>query len=279
MVQGTKLPSQSRAFRVLPDREHDYLVGRIVAAQDSPVTSLALADVYAYIDENGRQTQRTEFYLPPLADRELIVQWPQGQEPIAAFLEDRLLTPLPLDGHRWRLPLGPTDLPLALTTVCKSEESGTVALNRPRLWNNETEYPLQLTLWNVAAPASLRNAGQGEVSDATRGEMALLRLARLTQLVATAESRLASLSEQDRTAWTRLWSGRLRSESVKLEESKPPAETQPNQSTVGEEDRTTRDQLITQLNQLLTAVWSCPVLSLTMERDVHISSSAALRRT
>jgi hypothetical protein len=245
--------SPRRVFRVEPAREANYIIRRLPAAQASVQTSLAMADVLAYVDEQAAQVQRTQFMLPPLESRALILQWPDGHEPIAVYLEHRLLTPLPVDSHRWRLPIGPTDLPIALTTISRSSESSAdrVSLHRPRLWESKTEYTIPLTLWTVAAPRTLRVTGGATASAAVREEVSVLRLARLTQLVTAAESRLSSLSAADRSAWIRHWTDRLRAEGVALEQSAPQATVLPDQSTVAESDRVTREQLISQLNQLL----------------------------
>ncbi|MEX2168105.1 MAG: hypothetical protein WD851_02255 [Pirellulales bacterium] len=251
--QGNKLPTRPRVFRILPSRAHDYVLRRSPATQDDRLVSLALANVYVREDASGSQIHTTQFLLPPIAGRELIAQWPEGDEPIGVYLENRLLTPLPIDGHRWRLPIGPTDLPVALTAVSRSAADAThrVKLHRPRLWDGPAEYPIPVTLWTIATPTPRGpNAGTG-ASAATAADVALLRLARLTQLVTAAEPRLAGLPAADRRAWTQLWSGRLRAENATLERFETLADARVGQTRIDDPDLATREQLIVQLNQLL----------------------------
>lgn len=253
LVQGNKLPARPKVFRILPSRAHDYVLRRSPATQQDRLVSLALADVHVQEDASGSQVHTTQFLLPPIASRELVVQWPAEDEPIGVYLENRLLTPLPVDGRRWRLPIGPTDLPIALTAVSRSAADGTqrVKLHRPRLWDSQTEYPIPVTLWTVSTPNPLRpNAGTG-ASAASDAEVSLLRLARLTQLVTAAESTLAGLPTRDRLAWTHLWSARLRAENASLERYEKLADARVGQSKIDDRDLTPREQRIVQLNQLL----------------------------
>jgi hypothetical protein len=256
LARGIDLPPEAQAFQILPDRQHDYSIRLSPAAQEAPPAALALADVYVYIDEGGAQMHRTQFLLPPFANAMLTIEWPPGHEPVATYLENRQLRPNPVDGSHWQVPIGPTDLPIILTTVTRVSASAarSLQLNRPRLWDRESEYSLQLTLWSVATPRSLHLVGAPPHSSTTVGELTFLRLARMTQLIVAAEPHLSSLSPSDRNAWTQLWTERLRAESVALEQSGELAEAKQNQSTVRAEDDRTREQLITQLNQLLSRI-------------------------
>lgn len=252
IVQGHKLPPRARAFRVFPPRA-EFVIRRSPAGREHAAVEQALADVFVREDASGSQVFTTRFLLPPIASRELVLQWPEAHQPIAVYLENRLLASLPIDGHRWRLPIGPTDLPVALTAVSKSVEhaSHNVKWYRPRLWDEQVEYAFPVTLWSVATPLARRLPAGSTTSVASGAEIALLRLARLTQLVAAAESRIADLSPADRGAWTRLWTARLRTENAKLERAESLGDLQADESIIRDDEPATQQQLMIVVNQLL----------------------------
>lgn len=248
------LSPEARVFRVRPDRRRNFAVRRLPDSQESSTASLALADVHVREDATGSKIQTTQFLLPPVGQRELLLEWPADCDPLGVYLENQLLTPMPVGVNRWRLPIGPTDLPIVVTAVSRTG-IGTFRLTRefrrPQLWQGNAPYKLPLTLWTIETPWSAPAPAPATGAVGSVAELSALKLARLSQLLSFSEPQLAVLSEAERSTWKQLWMRRLQTESARLEDTAVAAEASSGQVDKNAETIRAREDLIAQVDQLL----------------------------
>jgi hypothetical protein len=185
---------------------------------------IRLADVRLLWSGESEYLGLASFDLEPAGTEQCVVQGAPHLQVVAAFLDDVLVPLLSEEGQRFRLSLGPPQLPQRLEFVFQgrlAEPSRAPSLRFETPWL--PDFPVARTLWSVRVPWS-----NGELtlaspeSRVTAARQELVRLETSAAIVDMAFDLAAEGGAMEADSWTRLWAERIRHSRHRLRQLQSP---------------------------------------------------------
>jgi hypothetical protein len=174
----------------------------------SASAQVALADIHLVWQPDGHCQGVATFDLKPLGATSCVLELPAECRLIHVSIESLPALLAPLGEHRWRLGLGPPQLPQRVEVVYTSPASGSASRRHfecPRLADVEVER----TLWTVYGPPSF---GIGQPRDAnwlvSAAQQELTRLQSVAALVPLPAEVLGEHLPEELARWYRPWKKR-----------------------------------------------------------------------
>jgi hypothetical protein len=229
---------------------------------DQPTALVRLADTRLAIGPFGGQLMVTRLVVVSSSATTAVLEVPHDQELVMVTSDDREALIRRLDGQRWRLPLGPAQLPQCLEIVSRpkqvtSPNGSRFELIRPRLMHESTPVPVEMSLWSIGHPSQSWILGVEGASPTTAMEQVALRLDRLVGIVAAATPAAVDLPALAGRDWYLPWAARL--ESLRQQATRtiglPNSATNVVQVVPSTEEQLTRaseqlDQWVSQCNEI-----------------------------
>jgi len=189
--------------------------------KDAPDAARArLADIVASLDHDGRRVMTTHFIIEPQGLADCTLRLPLGQQLVAVRLTGQPALIQQVNPENWRVSLGPPQLPSILEVTTRDHErrsSGEqLEIRRPALFTGGRPIPVDINLWYVEYPSTMRPPTIGATAQATAAEHAVLRFEQMLSTAEAASATAAQMPAPDGYLWFRPWSftlNRLRREA------------------------------------------------------------------
>ena len=134
---------------------------------------------------------------------------PDSQQLISVTLDDRPALVSAVGPSRWRLVLGPAQLPQLLEVVSldptEVPDLQTYTVSRPKLLVADKTLPIDLSLWSIARPRSSPSGDVDERDSVPPIDQAALRLDRMVSIAEAATPAAADAPTPDGANWFRQW--------------------------------------------------------------------------
>ncbi len=177
-----------------------------------PSAHVRLADTTVASGVNGGLLIATRFAISPNDLAECTLNLPGDQELLAANLDGGPAVVRRSDTGRYKVPIGPSQLPRMLEIVTRSADSAPSArrreLHRPTLLADDKPIPVEVSLWSIGWSKSVAPRIEGARTVAA-ADHAALRLDRWVGIAEAATSSALESPPPDGYHWFRRWAAWL----------------------------------------------------------------------
>ncbi len=172
------------------------------------VSHVMLADLHVIWQPDGNCQGVATFDLEPGTANSCVLELPPGHRLLHAAVESLPALVVPLDGNRWRLGLGPQQLPQRVEVIYTGPLAGSSSHRRfqaPRL----VDLGVDQTLWTVLGPPQFGSGGPvNSLGPCGAAEQHLVRLKSLTALVQLPAEIIGEHLPEEIVRWYRPWKQR-----------------------------------------------------------------------
>jgi hypothetical protein len=196
--QTPDIPSDARTFEVVDKR---FRVAIEPPAALQPLAHVRLADTAVSTSVSGAQLIETRLVIAAPGLAHCTLQLPRAGPALAQ----------PVDARRWRVSLGPSQLPQILEIISADRAGANEGrkLERPILLVDGKPISVELSLWSIGySPASARPRVT-EADTVTESVQTAVRLDRLVSIADSAMPAAVEAPRPDGYRWFQLWAGRL----------------------------------------------------------------------
>jgi hypothetical protein len=199
------------AYEVVTNPIHVALIPALV----QPIgASVRLVDTIVGLEPAGHQLIFTRMVVVPQNLAECTLAIPSDQELLHVAADGRPAAIRPLGPHRWRLTLGPSQLPQYIEIVSRTQagnhkSASHVELRRPQLLIQDDAMPVEMSLWSFnhsSRPGDVIVSGADRV---TRAQQSASRLDRLVSISEASTPAAVEASFPDGYNWYHPWAARL----------------------------------------------------------------------
>jgi hypothetical protein len=176
-----------------------------------------LADIHLIWQPDGNCQGVATFDLEPGTANSCVLELPPGHQLLHAAVESLPALVVPLDGNRWRLGLGPQQLPQRVEVIYTGPLAGSSSRRRfqaPRL----VDLGVDRTLWTVLGPPQFGSGGPaGSPGPRNAAEQDLVRLKSLAALVQIPAEIIGEHLPEEIVRWYQPWKQRYVTSRAALE--------------------------------------------------------------
>jgi hypothetical protein len=204
-------PDGAETFRVVADSINVTLRPRPIGASSARVR---LAETAVHVGPAGGMFAVTRFIVAPAGLDQCVVKLRAGERLVRATLNGHPALVRSFEERRWRVQLGPSNLPQTLDIVTRSVERVSssprlVEMSRPVLEQSDRPIPVDLSLWTLDRMASGGTPRVTGGAMATPAELAATRLDRLASISQSATRRAIETPVVDGLSWFAHWAAGL----------------------------------------------------------------------
>lgn len=206
-------PKDCRIFRTIAERMR---ITWSSPPAESLSASIRLAETATLIGPNGSAYVVTRFIVVPQGNSSFLLRLPDDRRLVRISLNRHPALLQEVDPWRWRVEIGPPNLPQLLEIVTQNDRAvdvdrRTIDLRRATLSQSGETVPVELSLWclySPQVPSHVRVSGAALLSRETRGAF---RLDRLASILESATHAATESPAADGYNWFAYWIGELES--------------------------------------------------------------------
>jgi hypothetical protein len=216
--------------------------------------TVRLVDTFIGLGPAGNKLILTRIVVVSQNLSECTLALPNDQELLKVSADGRPAAVKPQGGHRWRLMLGPSQLPqffeiLSRTQAGNRQNASRFELPRPRLLVQDDAMPVEMSLWSfnhASSPGEVIVSGADRV---TRAQQAASRLDRLVSISEAATPAAVEASFPDGYNWYHPWAARL----IQLRRETVEAAAEPESGLASSQVMPAKEEQMAQASERLDA--------------------------
>lgn len=200
------------AYQVTSDR---FEAVSKIAGRAASVALVRLADIAATVASDGTVAGVATFDLEPAGLTECQLELPANFQPVQLRVAGLPALSEPVGNGRWRVPLGPQQLPQRLEIlytgrVALAPAVREISLPAPVLWQNRQAIRIERTLWTVYNPVAWGYGLSSRKESSTGLQQELARMQSIASMLDSVETQtVAEHTPSQLELWYQSWATRL----------------------------------------------------------------------